>query len=73
MSKDKTDYRKDIKALINAQSKCPNDGFSCCSICPDCGQRYCDSGHSYACERMLGRGCSGTRGKGCPKGWHVDV
>jgi len=53
--------------------KCPYDGLSCCSICKDCGRRFCECGEPNACERMLGRGCSGTRGEGCPKGWRVDA
>jgi len=76
MDKDKaTWYRRDIEDLIARNREapiCPFDGFSCCSICIGCGQPFCESGHSDACERMLGRGCSGTRGEGCPKGWRVD-
>jgi len=65
-------YRKEVEQLTKVQA-CPFDGFPCCSICEDCGCRFCESGHPTACERMLGRGCSGTRGEGCPKGWRVDA
>ena len=66
-------YRKEIDGLVASQNRglliCPSDGFSCCSICEDCGRRFCECGESSACERMLGRGCSATRGGDCPKGW----
>lgn len=67
-------YRWDVEDLIARNREAPicrYDGLSCCSICVDCGQPFCESGHSDACERMLGHGCSGTRGEGCPKGWSM--
>jgi len=66
-------YRKEVERLTKVTFLCPFDRLSCCSICKDCGRRFCECGHPNACERMLGRGCSGTRGEGCPKGWHADV
>jgi len=65
-------YRRCVEDLVDtqrAESPCPRDGLSCCSICGDCGKRFCECGAPNSCERELGHSCSGTRGEGCPKGW----
>lgn len=76
MERDVADiYKRAVEDLAVSQNRdvpiCPFDGFSCCNICVDCGEPFCESGVPNACERMSGLGCSGIRGEGCPKGWSM--
>ena len=69
-------YRRCVEDLVDTQrseSPCPYDGLTCCSICVDCGKRFCECAAPNSCERMSGVGCSGTRGEGCPKGWGMKA
>jgi len=69
MKRDVADgYCRDIERLVNAESICPKDGLKCCSVCKDCGKRFCECAPN-SCERELGLGCSATRDGDCPKGW----
>ncbi len=63
-------YRDEIERLAKRQSPCPYDGFSCCSICEVCGEKFCECGREESCERMVGN-CPVIDGSGsCPKGWN---
>jgi len=72
-------YRNELERLASLQhsqkTPCPYDGFSCCSICEDCGKRFCECGAGAdVCMRSDPDSCPVVRGEApCPKGWKKEV
>ena len=72
-------YRCEIDRLARRQhsleTPCPFDGLSCCSICEDCGHRFCECGSGAdVCMRSQKDSCPVIRETGvCPKGWKKEV